>query len=379
MSKSLKTIIWIVVIALIVWGIYSISTKNRVSTDEPIKIGFIGPLTGDAGFLGSDELNAVNLALEKLEGKINDREVEIIPEDGKCSGKDAATAAQKLVNVDNVSIILGGICSSETLGAAPITEKEKVILHSAFSSSPDISDAGEYIFRSVMSDIEIARPLLPKIAEHKKLAMITENTDYSQGIRKDFIPELEQMGVEIVADEVFAPKEKDFKTHLAKIKSADPDALFINVGTGPTPAKTIIKQIGELGIDVQIYGNYIIGSGDILDNAETILEGAIFFDAPILDPDNSQAQEFISEYKEKYGEPYSEWEVAARYDSVFIIKNAIESCGRMNTSCIKRYLYNMEPYEGTVGTYNFDEKGDNTSVKGQLYKIENGNRVMIQS
>ena len=120
----------------------------------PIKIGFIGPLTGEASPYGVDTLNGAKLAVDEINeaGGVNGRMIEIIAEDGRCTGTDAASAAQKLVNVDKVVAIVGGQCSGETLAAAPIAESAKVVMISPVSSSPDVTAAGDFIFRDYPSD-----------------------------------------------------------------------------------------------------------------------------------------------------------------------------------------------------------------------------------
>jgi hypothetical protein len=68
MSKTAKIVIGLIVIILIIWGISaSKGTKDsKPTSNEPIKIGFIGPLTGDAAIYGTTEKRAIELALEKI-------------------------------------------------------------------------------------------------------------------------------------------------------------------------------------------------------------------------------------------------------------------------------------------------------------------------
>jgi len=373
MNKTIKIILGIVVLAIIV---ILVVVFYKPAPKEAIKIGFIGPLSGGAAIAGENELNAINLALEDLGNKIAGREVKIIVEDGKCDGKDAATAIQKLINIDGVKIILGGICSAETLGAAPIAESNKVILFSAFSSSPDITHAGDYIFRNDPSDADWGD--IAKEMKEGKIAMISENSDYSMGIRKLVKTGLEELGKEVVADEVYSPGEKDFRTYVTKIKATNPQAIFINPSTQTTAAGMIAKEIREFGLNVVLYGNFQLGGADSLAVAKEAAEGAIIFDAPIVDPGNKKGIDFISKYKERYGVPYSEWEVAARYDTVFIIAKAIEKCGE-KTDCIKDHLYSMSPYRGAVGDYKFDENGDVVGLKSfSIKKIVNGKPEVIK-
>src|SRR4051812_38203363 len=115
MNKSAK-MMWsvvgvVVVIGLVWWGM----AKNNASASV-IKIGAIGPFTGDAAVYGQPMQNTIKLAVDQLNaaGGINGKQIEMVYEDGKCDGQDGASAAQKLVNVDGVQSIIGGFCSGET-------------------------------------------------------------------------------------------------------------------------------------------------------------------------------------------------------------------------------------------------------------------------
>jgi len=376
MNKTIKIILWLVVAIIVTAGIwYGVSKKPTVSTTkEPIKIGFIGPLSGDVAAAGETERNVIEMAIKEIsdQGGINGRKLEVIYEDSKCDGKEAATAIQKLINVDRVKIVLGGCCSSETLGAAPIAEQNKVILFSAFSSNPKISEAGDYIFRNTPSDSEGGKVAATMIKE-KKVAVISENIEYAQGVREVFKQEFPKLGGEIVGDEVFTPGEKDFRSYLIKIKSKNPEALFVNPKS-PSAAGLIIKQARELGMNVPIYGNFILGSKDTLDIAGKLANGVVFFDTPTLDLKNPKAASFLNKYKSLYGEPFNELQAGSRYDSVYIIANALKKCGE-DTECIKNYLYNMDWYDGVIGRYKFDQNGDAVGLKFVIKEIIDGKVV----
>src|SRR3989338_615073 len=151
--------------------------------DGTIKIGFIGPLTGAAVSYGTDMLHAVQMRVEEVNaaGGINGRIVELVTEDGRCTGNDAASAAQKLIHVDKVVAVIGGACSSETLGAAPVAETAKVVQISPISSAPDIKDAGDFVFRTIPSDAKTGISTAAYIVEqgYRGVAMVSENTDYA--------------------------------------------------------------------------------------------------------------------------------------------------------------------------------------------------------
>lgn len=374
---SAKKIALAIVIIIIILSVAIFLIKP--SSGAAIKIGFIGPLSGGAASYGEAERNAVDLAVKEINdaGGIQGKKLEVVYEDGKCDGMEAVNAAQKLVNVDRVGIILGGLCSAETLGIAPVAESNNVILFSAFSSSPDITNAGDFVFRMVVSDTDPALigKILPYMA-NKKIALITENTDYSIGIRKALVKNAERYNITISADELYAPGEKDFRTYITKAKASGPDAVFINPGTSEEAAGLMAKQSRELGFNASIYGNFIIGTPKSLEVAGEVLEGAIFYDAPLLDESNPKANEFMQKYRSLYGEPASFWEAGARYDSVYILKNALDAC-REDTACIRDFFYSMDWYSGVVGKMKFDANGDAVGVEGSAKTIKDGKPMII--
>ena len=123
------------------------------ASQRPFVIGALDSLTGVGESYGIPFSRSKLLAVEEINaaGGINGRPLKLIVEDSKCTSADAITAYKRLTDVEGVKIILGATCSGATLGIAPLAEQEGVILFSASSTSPDISDAGDYIFRTAIS------------------------------------------------------------------------------------------------------------------------------------------------------------------------------------------------------------------------------------
>lgn len=201
-----KIITGVIVIILIIVGVsYFGKNSKQSAVKEPIKIGFVGPLSGEGASFGETEKNATELALQDINADPKSPKFEVVYEDGKCNGKDATSAIQKLISIDNVKIILGGTCSSETLAMAPIAEQNKVLMLSAFSSNPAITNAGDYIFRNSPKDTDVAYLDADTIAKlYKKVALISENTDYSQGVREVMKKVFTEKGIIVVADELYS-------------------------------------------------------------------------------------------------------------------------------------------------------------------------------
>ena len=140
--------------------------------------------------------------------------LELIVEDSQCSAKEAVTAYRKLTDVDGVKVILGTSCSGAMLGVAPLAEADGVILFSGLASSPDIANAGDYIFRTQISDVEVgvATGNLMWADGVRRLATITEATDYAEGVRRTTVAQFTKLGGQVVSQETYASDVTDFRT-----------------------------------------------------------------------------------------------------------------------------------------------------------------------
>lgn len=357
----MKTIITVVVLLLVAVGIWYV-TRGPVSQTGPIKIGFIGPLSGDAATYGEPMRNAVSLAVDEINasGGVKGRQIEVIYEDGKCNGKDAATATQKLINVDKVKIIIGGTCSGETLGAAPIAEAAKVILFSPGSGSPDITNAGDYIFRNFPSDASSGKKMAELAIERnlKKVALLVETTDYAQALKKVFMKRFTELGGTVVADEAFTSAATDMRTQITKIKSANPAAVYL-VPQTPARAEIALRQFGELGLKTQILSNEIINSDIILKDVGPRVEGVLYAE-PAFDENAPLSKTYLDKHKAKYGtlgQGLPSIYLATAYDAVYILKELLTQYGE-DIGKIKAGLYAIKNRQGTAGRLTIDQNGD---------------------
>jgi branched-chain amino acid transport system substrate-binding protein len=314
-----------------------------------------------------DETNAA--------GGINGRQIEMVYEDGKCDGKAAALAAQKLVTVDKLQLIVGGACSGETLAAAPIAEQSKVLLISAASSSPLITTAGDYIFRVYPSDLGFASQLtgLLRNKSVKKVALVSEQTDYAQGLRNAFLSNAKDAGMTVVADENFATDISDFKAIAGKLNSAQAEAIFINPQT-PAGAVRIIKQLRDLGNTTQVYGVGIF-SNDEFAKSGKFVDGMIILDIAAAS-NKALGDKLALNFKSKFGHDSAFPTFSnATYDTLGIVKGAISKAGYDATK-IKDYLYTMKHYVGVIGNISFDTNGDPVGINSYIVKqIKDGHIV----
>ena len=340
---------------------------------EPFRIGAMDALTGVGESYGNPILNAKLLAVEEINaaGGINGRMLEIIPEDSKCAAQDAITAYNKLTDVDGVKIILGTTCSGAMLGAAPLAEREGVIMLSASATSPDIAGAGDYIFRTAINDLQLGidtgNTLHADGIHH--LATITEATDYAEGARRTTVARLEELGGHVVAAESYASDVTDFRSQLTKIISARPDGVFL-AAQGEFSGGTIIKQLRDLGFEGPIYSEVVPTQPEALGIAGDAATG---LKAIVPNPDlqTQTGKDFLANYEARFGAvPSLPWFQGSAYDDVYIIAECLGQVGDDQDSAgIRDCLYGLS-WSGAIGDgYTFDDNGDVAGLSNVVIEI----------
>lgn len=371
MDKTEKIIVVLVIVAVIVGGYYLLQKSRQLGTTS-IQIGFIGPLTGDGAAWGEEQKHAMDIAVDEINrsGGVKGIPVNVLYEDGKCDGKTAATAAQKLISVDKVKILMPD-CSAEALAVAPIAEQNKVLELAVWPTNPGYSGIGTYTFRNSYSDEDTGKVMAQTInAKYTKVGVLTELTDYPVGLRDAF----KKYFKGDVYEEGFTAGSRDVRTQVAKLIAENPEAILINPNY-PLAGLAALEEFRTLGYKGQFYGNFFGSSGDIL--KAKAAQGMIFFSDPAV-PENQSSSHLFDEYQKRFGKKADfEFAVAAQYDSVFILKQAIETVG-LEPEKLQEYLHSLRDFKGVLGVYGFNEKGDATGYLPAVKQIKDGQAVLIK-
>jgi len=374
-----KILIGFVVGILVVFGYQQLKNNNSVIEESsgPIIIGGIAPLSGDEAPYGIMTQRISELEIEKInkEGGINGRPLKIIWEDGKCTPGDASRSAQKLTGVDKVSVILGGVCSGETLGAAPITERKQVILLSPISTSAEVTLAGDFVFRTSPSDAGQGRVLADYANDKfKKVGILSEQTDYASALANIF----EESFTGEVVREDFLSTEADFKTRITKLKNENLDGLFINPQT-PAKYEIIIKQLQEQNWELPIILNEIcVGETKVADKFSEFLTKNKATGTNFVAPENKKFKDFVAKYETRFGEvpPYFNY-AATNLDAINVITKVLrEEKNTNDTKAIRDALYATQDFDGTFGKLSFDENGD-VNITFLLFEFNGEEFILI--
>lgn len=378
MGAAMSKKISIVLAVLLILGLaVALLYRRDRKRNAQISIGAILPLTGSSARYGGWIREGLDLAVGQINqnGGINGQPLAIIYEDDQAQPSTAASAMQKLVNIDKVPCVFGSWASSSVLAQAPIAEKSKTVLM-AEAISPQIREAGDYVFRIQPDARFYLKALVPFVRNdlHAQTASILYvNNDFGVDQAAVFKTEFERLGGKVVSQETYLPTATDFRAQLTKILSGKPDILF-----APAYAElgTILKQAHELVLTCKFVGSVPTENPDLIKIAGPSAEGIIYpshFDSDSSDP---VTQAFQKAYSTKYGRP-AEGFAALAYDGLNILAEGLKRCGT-KSNCLRDYLYSVRGYRGVTGTTSFDDKGD--VVKPVIIKtVKNGKFVPYSS
>ena len=357
MTKVGKLIVGVIAIIIVVTGVFFL----RGGSSKTIKVGFMGPLSGDAAVQGNPLSKVVFLAMAGINsyGGIDGRLLEVVVEDAQCNGTDAANVMQKLVDVDKVDYVIGGFCSSESLAAVSIAEANQVLLISGGSSSPDLTGISDYFVRTYPSDA-IQGAVLAEISyndkEWRTVAFMQEQTDYALGLRGAFTDAYTAFGGEVIHEE-FSTVETDYQTALTKLKAEEPDALFISVQT-PAVGELILQQMQDIGWNIPLLvSDVIISDTEVLERNVEVLEGALGAEFG-LDPGNPLFLNLVDLYAVSEGVelPFPAY-AQTMYDATLMLATAILEVGD-DSELVAQWFREVQDWSGASGLVTIGSDGD---------------------
>ena len=357
---------------LVVLATVSVACAGDDEEQTPYRIGVMESLTGPGETYGTVAVQSKKMALDEINeaGGIDGRMLEFVVEDSKCNAQDAINAYKKLTDVDGMKIILGTSCSGAMLGVAPLAEEDGVILFSGLASNPDIANAGDYIFRTQISDIEvgISTGNLLWADGIRTLATITEETDYAQGVRRTSVAQFEKNGGRVIAEERYASDVTDYRSQLTKLFEAGPDALHI-APQSEFAAGAIVKQARELGYLGPIYGETITVGTTALEIAGDAATGMKAITAA-PDPNNEKAQEVLANFRQRYEYVTLPWHLGSAYDDVYITAECLKQTqDDQDADGFRDCLYNIT-WSGAIGdNYSFDADGEVVGLSRAVVEV----------
>lgn len=340
-----------------------------------ILIGGIYPLSGAVAVYGVECKNGMTLAIEEINaaGGVNGKNLLLVGEDDEGNPDKTVNAYQKLTSKDGVKLIIGSLTSGCTQAITNRAQAQKVVQIAPAATAPAITDAGDFIFRTCYIDPfqgQVGGKFAVQDLSAKTAAILYDTgNDYSVGLTENFEKSFVENGGKIVSKEAYTTNDKDFNAQLTKIKSANPDVVYLpdyyNV------VALIAKQLRAQGIDCPIIG--ADGWDGILGNSSAEVLNGYYSNHYAVDSTSPAVQKFVKNFNDKYGKNPNSF-AALGYDSVYLLRDAIAKAGSADPVAVKEALEQTNG-DYVTGHLTFDAKHNpiKSAVMLEIVKGDDGN------
>ena len=345
-----------------------------------VKIGAVISESGSISSYGEKVKNGLDLAVEELNanGGIRGGTVTLVYKDDSTNEDKGRQATQELIEQEDIRVIIGAVSSPVTLAIAPLCEDKEVILFSPSSSAPDISQAGDYIYRNYPSDI-LEGTSMAKFARDlglERLVIFALDNEFGLGLKEVFTDQYQSKYREVVMACDFKDGQTErFAEEVDKIKELDPDGIYIISYVNDLAA--LLQLLEAEGIKAVLMGTASV-TDDLVRLAGPAAENLVY-PQPSFDVDsrNPAVSTFVDSYRAKYGEDPDIY-AAHGYDALKLLAVAIESGGSSHPDDIRIGFSSIKNYEGAAGRTAFDENGDVVRYP-RMFIIRNGKSVPYET
>ena len=324
---------------------------------QEIKIGFPGPVTGPASFLGQHMKWGAEQAVDEINkrGGVLGRKLSFVMQDSVCRPADSVAAAEKLLSQDKVDVLLGDLCSGATLALMPVVEKAGKPMIVSISTLPEITakagvGGNKWVFRTVANDLMLGAVIARQAAGYKTISVLAEDTDYGRTAVK-LLKERLGAAATFVSEDYVKPSETDFLPMLTKYRSTKPDAIAVYMLD--QQGMNVMKQYVQFGLTMPLIGRPPLVSPLVTDMLASGKFNTSWTVYPYYDQYRSAENDAFAKpftEKNKQGPHYVAFGI---YEGVMIAADAIKRAGSTDANAVREALVKSN-YKGILGPITFD-------------------------
>ncbi|MFC0414447.1 ABC transporter substrate-binding protein [Cytobacillus solani] len=321
-------------------------------------IGVVSYISGPGAAYGEAITSGLKLAQKEINAK-GEVDINLVIEDSAGKQDQALTAAQKLINSENVTAIIGPTLSTEMNVVGPEADLSGVPIMGTSTTADGIPQIGDYVFRnSIPEALAIPASMKKAIEKYdaKKVAILYGNDDVFTKSGFDTMKKAaEDMGLEVLTIEQFQKGQSDYNAQLTKIKGLNPDMILCSALYNE--GAVIMDQARKMGIDVPFVGGNGFNSPEVIEIAGDAADGLIVATPWYGEKEDPKVKEFVSNFEKEYGKKPDQF-AAQAYDALYIMAEALKNAGEADRDALRDALAEVKDFKGILGNFSFDEEGD---------------------
>jgi branched-chain amino acid transport system substrate-binding protein len=349
---------------------------------ETVKLGIGLSMTGPIAYLSQQYLQGMKAAVEvvnKAGGVGGGRMLELVVRDHKGVPSEAVAVTKRLIEEDKAAIVDIDLPSTVAIAAEAVTKESKVPQIAGFTFAPAAVQQGNtFFFRACTTSDLIGDALAQSIVadkNNKTIAMLAPNDDYGRSAIKSLSEAIARFGgPKVVYADYYERTQSDFSAVLLKMKSLNPDSLFIDVRW---PASlTVLKQMVEVGLKKPLFSSVNFYNAKLAEQAGPLLEGtqlSVAWAPVFTDP---ASVEFIKAYEAIFKQAPDD-SASLGWTTTMVAAQALKAAGPGSDSeALRKALSNVD-YKSPQGTVKFDAKGD-ASVAAHVLRFKDGGYHLVR-
>jgi len=352
MLKKISMVVFVLVFSISCW-------LGSALAADTIKIGFHAPLTGFAASDGKSSSEGAKLAVEQINGAggINGKDIELVIYDDQAKAAQAIPIANKLIGQDEVVIGVSGSYSGPTRSAAGVFQEAGIPYISAYAIHPDITRAGNYVFRtSFLGEVQGrgGAKLIGDILGKKKVTIITLQNDFGKSLAAGFKSMASDFGISIINEYQYSIKDRQFGSIVAKVKADGPDAIYASgyyFTAGP-----LVSQLRAAGVTVPIIGQEGYDSQKFIEIAGSSAEGVIITTSLDRDSKVPETRNFIAAFEKKAGFK-ADMVAASAHTAIVVAADALKRAKSTDPKALRNAIAATNVKVST-GTISFNPLGE---------------------
>ena len=341
-------------------GITFLAGMAGCENKKPIKIGFVGGLTGRLSDLGTSGRNGAILAVEEINeaGGINGRPVELITRDDRQDPKVAVKVDRELID-EGVAAIIGHMTSAMSVAALPLINKGKILMISPTTSTDKLAGIDDYFIRIMppnKSETDHLARHAFKSMDLRKIAAVYDlsNLAYTEGFFNNFRFEFEKMGGEIIRSETFTSgPDVGFKDQAGRLLEPDPEGLLIVAGALDTAI--ICQHIRMTGSKTPIFSSGWAMTCDFIEYGGPTAEGVIFSQLLNMESQHKGYLNFKERFNKRFGHDPNFAAVHA-YEAGHLLFEGLKK--NESPEKLKATILRQGTFHGVQGDFKIDKYGD---------------------
>lgn len=345
--------------------------KMAGRNEDPIKVGVYLDLTGQTSGFGQSTLNGIKMAAEEINaaGGISGRQLKLVIGDEQGEPDKIVAVVKKLIEEDKVHALLGEVASTYSLMAAPHAQAARVPMIAPSSTNPQLTQAGDYIFRTCFIDPfqgeALAKFAALTLKTKRAAIMFDPDSTYSQWLVTPFEREFIKLGGRIVRKQSYSQIDRDFSTQLTSIRAAKPDVIYIPGYY--SSAAIIAHQARQMKMNQPLLGGDGWNAPQLWTLGGKAMNNSYMSQHFASDDTSPTVRKFVANYKTKY--QYEPNSIAALgYDAMAVLADAIRRAGTTDGPKLRDAIAQTKNFPGVTGsiTINHERNAVKPAVISQL-------------